>query len=421
MSLIKSLHSSIKNETKMSSDTETTLIKDITIHIINSHSPLIVDIENGRANKELLEKEIVKYLDRSSYFHMSREIIIRDVFNYMFGYSHLQKFIDDESVSDIDGSRYDFFMIKRNGIKEIVPITFESEESFHNFCKLIIIRNGGVINENDCHSRVADHKFRLRINVSIKPRNISGTSLTIRKHRKNSYGLEDLVKLNTLSEEMKNSLVSLMRSTARIIIVGKGASGKTTLLRALLDEIPITERILVCESDSELYPSNPNFIVQKVQKGDSKRHATLEDLVKDGLTMSLDGYCVGEIVGVEVWEFLKAGYTDHKIFGTLHALGVEETFFRILTMLGDTTTNMNDENMLSFLANSMDIIIYMKKFKVMCVSQVIKYDKANKKMIINDLFNFESNNENDRAIHGHFVKKNRLDGSLSEEIERRSI
>lgn len=421
MSLVKSHHSNLYKISRKSRNTEIALVKDIALNIINKHAPLIVDIENGKVSRNLLEKEIIIYLDQGSHFHTNREQIINDVFNYMFGYSHLQMYIEDESVSDIDGSRFDFFMIKRNGIREIIPTTFENEASFQNFCKLIVIRNGGVINENDCHARVADHKYRLRINVSIKPRNVSGTSLTIRKHRQESFKLADLVKMNALNIEMSILLSKLMKSSARILIIGKGASGKTTLLRALLNEISIKERILVCESDSELYLENPNFIVQRVQKGDNKRSVSLNDLVKDGLTMSLDGYCVGELVGEEIWDFLKAGYTDHKIYGTLHALGVEETFQRILTMIGNTNTNMNDENLMSFLVNSIDIIIYLKKFKVMSITQILSYEKQKMSVELNELFSFVPIYESEVALEGKFVSKNSLKSNLLDEIERKRI
>lgn len=421
MSLVKSHHSNLYKNNLKTNKTEMTLIKDIAIDIINKHAPLIVDIESGRVSRSLLEKEIVIYLDQSTQYNMNREKIITDVFNYMFGYSHLQKYIDDESISDIDGSRHNFFMIKRNGIKEIVPINFEDENTFLNFCKLIIIRNGGVINENDCHARVADHKYRLRINVSIEPRNISGTSLTIRKHRMNSYSLQDLVKMNTLNDEMNIMLAKLMKSSARIIVIGKGGSGKTTLLRALLNEVSITDRILVCESDSELFPENPNFIVQRVKKGDKGRNAGLQELVKDGLTMSLDGYCVGELVGKEIWDFLKAGYTDHKIYGTLHALGIEETFLRIITMIGDTTTNMNDSNLISFISNSIDIIIYMKKFKIMNITQLIPIRNSTGMPRVNELFAFIPLYETNSLIEGDFVNRNELDDKLKDELKRKRI
>lgn len=70
-------------------------------------------------------------------------------------------------------------------VKRDCPSFFWRRRKFLNFSKLVVIRNGGIINEKDCHARVSDSKFKLRINVTIGPRNVSGPSMTIRKHRQN--------------------------------------------------------------------------------------------------------------------------------------------------------------------------------------------------------------------------------------------
>lgn len=411
MSLIKSHHTNLNEKNIVNAVISLEVIKEVSMYIIKKHASLIVDIEAGKANNVLLEKEIVAYLDELHQYQQHRDQVIEMVMHYMFGYGILQQYIDDDDVSDIDICRYDFVIIKRLGVKEISPITFEDEATLTNFSKLVVIRNGGVINENDCHARVSDEHNRLRINVTIGPRNTSGTSMTIRKHRKRGYVLEDLVTLNMMDIKTKLLLKQLSKTTSRILIVGKGASGKTTLLRAILKEIPLTERFLVCESESELYPENANFIVQKVQT--EKIDTSLNQLVKDGLTMSLDGYCVGELVGDEVYEFLKAGYTDHRILGTLHALGVEETISRILSMTVAPEKHFDE----FFIAGAIDIIIYMRKFKVIAITEVIS---ENKSIRYNPLVSLKIERENQHKIHGEYKHLNVLKSRLKYEHVRRS-
>lgn len=412
MSLIRSHHVKLDDHNAYDQRISIDVIKEIATYIINKHASLIVDIETKHANPQLLDKEIIQYLDETNQYQMNRDEVISDVLNYMFGYGILQSYIDDQNITDIDICRYDFIIIKKQGYKEIAPIQFVDEFEFTNFCKLIIIRNGGVINEHDCHARVADAKYRLRINVTIAPRNVLGTSMTIRKHRLEAYDLNDLVQQNMLDVKSKMLLKQLMQISSRILIVGKGAAGKTTLLRALLKEIPLTERFLICESESELYPENPNFIVQKVQHRNEKTKTDLKQLVRDGLTMSLDGYCVGELIGNEVYEFLKAGYTDHRILGTLHALGVEETFPRMVSMLDDNQIHDREK----FVSKAVDIIIYMKKFKVMSISEVIHEDDS-----FNELVSFEIKLETPQRLEGTFIHKSSLKSVLHAELKRRCL
>jgi len=412
MSLIRSHHVKLDDHNAYDQRISIDVIKEIATYIINKHASLIVDIETKHANPQLLDKEIIQYLDETNQYQMNRDEVISDVLNYMFGYGILQSYIDDQNITDIDICRYDFIIIKKQGYKEIAPIHFVDELEFTNFCKLIVIRNGGVINEHDCHARVADSRYRLRINVTIAPRNVLGTSMTIRKHRLEAYDLNDLVQQNMLDIKSKMLLKQLMQISSRILIVGKGASGKTTLLRALLREVPLTERFLICESESELYPENPNFIVQKVQHHNEKKRTDLKQLVRDGLTMSLDGYCVGELVGNEVYEFLKAGYTDHRILGTLHALGVEETFPRMVSMLDDNQVSDREK----FVSKAVDIIIYMKKFKVVSISEVIHEDDT-----FNELVSFEIKLETSQRLEGTFNHKSSLKSVLLEELQRRRL
>ncbi len=358
-----------------------TLATQVTYQLVQEHPGLIADVESGIISDSVLKSEIIQLVDNLN-LYCERDELIKNVMNYMFGYGILQELIEDESVSDIDVPRYNFFMIKRDGVKEIVPISFMNEEEFERFCKLIIIRNGGIINENDAHARVSDEYYRLRVNVTIPPRSATGPSLCIRKHKKIPYKLEDLMSIGMLTEEMYNFFVDMMKNSSRFIISGKGASGKTTLLRALLEKISLTERILICEKDMELHLEGLNFIVQRIKKGGSGSENALKNLIADGLTMSLDGYCIGELIGPEAWEFVKAGHTDHRVFGTIHGNGALDVIQRLL-MLIEPVTMLSENKIEQLIYESMDYIIHLENFKVTSINKlIVEGDKRWVKQII---------------------------------------
>lgn len=406
MSLIKSHHEPMDLTQVKESRFNQELIDEITWMLVNDYAAMIVDVKNETCSKDQIAEIIIKYLDETFSYTVNRDALIEKVMNYMFGYGPLQTFIEDESISDIDICRYNYIMIKRNGIKEIIESHFESELAFSKFAKLVVIRLGGLLNDFDTHSRVADEKYRLRINVSTSPRNMTGTSMIIRKHRMEAYDLKALLKLDMFNQEMAVLLKKLMQVNSRVLIIGKGGSGKTTLLRALLKSIPTSERFLVCETETELYPESQNFIHQKVLKKNHSTLISLQTLIKDGLTMSLDGYCIGEIIGEELNEFIKAGYTDHRILGTFHAKGVEECLKRMMEIL--------DSKDRSYVLNAFDIIIYMKKFKIMSITQI---DQES----IYHLFKTHAVKEDDIKIYGSFQKENEVCGSLKEAFLLKSL
>lgn len=372
MSLIGTHHNLLIQEsmaTPLIEESLFTLATKVTYELVQKQPGLIADVEAGLISDSVLKSEIIQLVDGLN-LYCERDELIKNVMNYMFGYGILQALIEDESVSDIDVPRYNFFMIKRDGIKEIVPISFMNEEEFERFCKLIIIRNGGIINENDAHARVSDEHYRLRVNVTIPPRSATGPSLCIRKHRKNPYQLDELMSLGMVTEEMKLFLEQMMSDTSRFIISGKGASGKTTLLRALLEKIALTERVLVCEKDMELHLEGLNFLVQRIKKGGSGSQNSLKNLIADGLTMSLDGYCIGELIGDEAWEFVKAGHTDHRVFGTIHGNGALDVIQRLL-MLIEPVTMLSEKKIEQLIYESMDYIIHLENFKVASINKLM--------------------------------------------------
>jgi pilus assembly protein CpaF len=354
------------------------LAREITTDILKDKPELVTDVDLGLVDRSVLEKEIVKLCDKKgSGILTDRTRITKNVMDYMFGYGPIQEYIEDEDISDIDFLRYDYGICKRNGKKERMKIRFSNPKEFEDFCRLIIVRNGGIINENDSHCRVSDDKYRLRINVSIAPRNFESPSLIIRKHRLLPYNLKDLVHKDMLSREIYSYLKDKMKGQDRILISGKGASGKTTLLRALLGETDEFERILICESDSELYCENINFISQRIKKRQyGGSIVTLNDLIRDGLTMSLDGYCIGEITGKEAWSFVNAGYTDHRIFGTIHATSSKDSLTRILALIEENKVNLSEETLKEIISSSIDILIYMKDFKISEILEIKGFDDS---------------------------------------------
>lgn len=364
------------------------IVSSITNNILKEYPALVADVSNGISDRSALKTAIIKDIDLNRYHcGLYRDELIRKVFDFMFGYGVLQPYIDEPDITDIDGTRYNQFSIKRHGIRSKIPVDFGNEKIFDTYCKLVAIRNGGILNENDSHCRVTDEKHRLRINVSIRPRNIAGPAISIRKHRKVSYTLQDLKSLGMLDNKLHLLLVRLALSDASILFCGKGAAGKTTLMRAFINALPEMERVLIVESDAEIYPDKPYCIEQRIKKqNEGGRAITLKDLVRDGLTMSLDTYCVGEITGDEAWEFVKAAYSGHRGIATTHSESAYDAFARLLTLSKGGNIGESEKTIKEMLGRSINVIIYLKEFKVVEVLEVLGYDSGSDTFRYNRLY-----------------------------------
>lgn len=375
MGLIQSLSVPYDGKIIAEPQSRTSIVNRLLDEILIEFSSLIADIDEGNVDASILKNEIEKCISREKGL-FDPESIKTLLLDTIYGYGLLQPLILDADITDIDAPRYDYILVKRFGKIEKSPLKFESEQDFERFCKLLIIRNGGLINEVDNHSRVSDKVNHLRINVNIPPRNVEGASLNIRKHAHLSYTYEQLQTFKFFDEESKCLLQDINLQKKNLLICGKSASGKTTLLRTLIDNGDELERMLICESDTELYPQKRNAIVQYIKKSEyGGKLFTLADLIKEGLTMSLDAYCIGEIISGEAWEYIKAGYTDHRIMGTIHASSALDALDRLL-MLIENETRIEQHKLMQIISKSIHYVIYLKGFKVQEIIKLNCFDKV---------------------------------------------
>jgi pilus assembly protein CpaF len=348
-------------------------VSTICSQILKTDAATVAGVAAKQVPRQVLLDLVARTADqvstRAGFF---RQDLQQQVMDFLFGYGPLQSYVENEKISDIDGIAPDAFTVKVAGVPKTIPVAFSDETAYDTFCRLLIIRNGGVINENDSHCRVTDERYRLRVNVTVPPRSVRYPTISIRKHPMKSWNLDDLVSMGMMNQSIAQKLAHWGKSNKTMLICGKGAAGKTTLLRAILETLPPLERVLIAESDSELYPEKSCCIIQKIKgKDQGGRPVTLADLVRDGLTMSLDTYCVGEIVGDEAMAFIEAAFSGHRCLATLHANSASDVPDRLLTLARPASSSEPDRTLRRMIGSSIDIIVSLEQFKVseiMCMN-----------------------------------------------------
>lgn len=353
------------------------LVVTLCQHILQEEPEIMWQIAAGQTEKTVLTGVIKAFIEKEALpFSYKSEQLFQQVYDFLFGYGPLQAWIEDETISDIDGNAPDEFTITRHGKREKTTLAFPDSRSYDAFCRLMIVRNGGVINENDTHCRVADLNKRLRINVTVPPRSVRYATISIRKHKETAYTMQELEALMMLSENQTAILRQAAREPITMLICGKGGSGKTTLLRSFINEMPELERLLIAESDSELFPEKPCCLLQRIKKKhEGGRSVSLRDLIADGLTMSLDSYCIGEIVGDEALELLRAAYSGHRCLATLHAESAEEALDRLLSLAMPAASGESERQMKHMIGKSVNLIVYMRDFKIQKILAVKTFNQ----------------------------------------------
>lgn len=114
-----------------------------------------------------------------------------------------------------------------------------------------------------------------------------------------------------------------------ILFSGGTSSGKTTWLRACLDVVPRTERILTIEDVYELRSKHPNCLAMR-----SSDAASSSDLLKACLRLRPDRVIMGELRGAEAFDFLSVVNSGHGgTISTLHSDSPEGALYRLGNMV----------------------------------------------------------------------------------------
>ena len=412
----------LKNETKEKNMSygigKNDVISEIIAYLINNYSEYLNDVE---LNKSIVEN-IVKEKVYNDYSDMNTDSTIEDILNRLFGYHILLKYIDDKEVSDIRITKFDNILIKKKGTWQKTKETFVSEEDFLNFVRYCVLKNQGKITNETPIVVVSDRKNNLRIEAGIEPVNISSPNLVIRIHRpENLQTLEELcvTEIEMFNFEIYKFLKKLIKSGGNAIISGKGGSGKTTLMRNLINRIPPELSITSNEETAELYSTHPNIIQREIIKNRSDdKNITLADLTAHSLVMSNDVVVIGELKGEEAMVFFDAVSTGHRGYATVHSDSSLNTIDRLVTLMKrDSKAQMyTDKYLRKLLAASVDVVIFMKDFKICEIAEVI-YDREVDDVRYNLLFKFEIQKYQDGKSSGCFKKINEPLGKLKEKIE----
>ena len=201
-----------------------------------------------------------------------------------------------------------------------------------------------------------------RVAVVGPPASIGGPTLTIRKFNK-WFTSDELVESGSLPLEVRDLIVSLIGQRKNGIIAGGTGSGKTTLMKALLDHIPMTERLCVIEQPAELQILQPNTIRwEAVDEIPGQVAITPSELLAAALRHRPDRIIMGEIRNEAGYDLLQAMNTGHGgTLSTIHASSAVDALNRLANLALSARANLNHAFMRSETAKAIDFALYCER------------------------------------------------------------
>ena len=161
-----------------------------------------------------------------------------------------------------------------------------------------------------------------RLHCVLQPVAVGSTLISLRVPNRRGFSVADLTDRGSVDSAGADVLRDIVASRLAFLVSGGTGSGKTTILGAMLSEVPDWERIVVVEDSTELDPEHPHVVRMQARTANTEGagEVLLRDLVRQALRMRPDRLVVGEVRGSEVVELLSAMNTGHEGgAGTVHA------------------------------------------------------------------------------------------------------
>ncbi|MBI5228894.1 CpaF family protein [Candidatus Micrarchaeota archaeon] len=283
---------------------------------------------------------IMKIIDASPELKIpihAKEFYADAVVKEMIGYGLIDALVRDDNLEDIliIGSNRPVYVHHRKYEMMKTNIVFYEDKDIRNLIERVARIVGRRI---DFQVPLLDARLPdgTRVNATLPPISLDGSTLSLRKFRKDPFTIIDLINLNTLSSELAAFLWmcvdGLGAYPANILVAGGTAAGKTTTLNVLASFVPADERIVTIEDTAELNLPLPHLVRFETRPPglEGTGEITMNDLVKNSLRMRPDRIIVGEIRGAEGFTMFAAMNTGHKgCLGTVHSNSARETLVRL--------------------------------------------------------------------------------------------
>ena len=290
--------------------------------------------------------------------------LVNQVSDEVVGLGPIEALLRDPDVTEVMVNGPDDVYVERKGrIERVERGLFEGEEAVHHLIERIVGPLGLRIDEA-CpwvDARLPDGS---RFHAIIPPLSLCGPALTVRKFGATAMTAEDLVRLQTATEEELMFLGDCVRKRANLLVSGAAASGKTTLLGVLSAFIPDTERIITIEDAAELRLAQPHVVRLEARPPnvEGRGQVTVRDLVRNALRMRPDRIIVGEVRGGEALDMLQAMNTGHDgSMSTAHANAPEDLVRRIETMALMSDVGLPVEHVREQIASTIDLVVHMDR------------------------------------------------------------
>jgi pilus assembly protein CpaF len=325
---------------------------------------LLSTVPEAQARTQIREISMRLFNEASAPLSLApRQFIVRRIEDEILGHGPLEPLLADTSISDILVNGAHQVYVERRGKLELTEVRFTDNQHLLNIIDRIVSAVGRRIDESSpmVDARLADGS---RVNAIIPPLALDGPVLSIRRFAVELLGVEDLLKIGTLTRPVADVLRGVVGARLNVLISGGTGAGKTTLLNILSGFIPKDERIVTIEDSAELQLQQPHVVRLETRPPNIEGRGEIaqRDLVRNSLRMRPDRIVIGEVRGAESLDMLQAMNTGHDgSLTTVHANTPRDAMGRIENMVSMSGLAFPIKALRAQIASAIQVVVQVER------------------------------------------------------------
>jgi pilus assembly protein CpaF len=284
--------------------------------------------------------------------------IAQAVSNQINGYGSLDSLMNDDSIEEIWINSPDKIFIARAGQNQLTNIKSSAAE-----IKMLVermLRASGRRVDRSVPFVDASLSDGSRLHVAIPDITAKHWSVNIRKFPNRIFRLSELVARGVLEQHTADNLARAIVDGKNILVSGATQAGKTTLLCALLAELPTHERLVSVEDTFEIRSNSNDWVALQTRPAsiEGQGEISLRRLIKEALRMRPSRIAVGEVREAEALDLLIALNSGLPGICTIHANSAQEAIAKLCTLPLLAGQNIPSEFIKPTVASCIDLVIH---------------------------------------------------------------
>ena len=186
-----------------------------------------MDLSKEVADEELMEmiRRILEEDGQENYIPLREKAGIgKDLFNAFRKLDILQELLEDDEITEIMINGTDNIFIEKDGMLFQLQKRFSDRNKLEDVIQQIVAEANRIVNEATpiVDARLSDGS---RVNVVLYPVALNGPIVTIRKFSREAMTMQELIRRESISQEIDELLEKLMVAKYNIFISGGTGSG----------------------------------------------------------------------------------------------------------------------------------------------------------------------------------------------------